>query len=249
MTDCPICHKKLDSNNNVMTDQFMLIEHSCKFFIFGCFVKMKVDDINRHEEKCSNRSVTCPYVGCKKEVAMKKFAEHALENECAESTEDYGSDNVGGDDYNWPFNLNESLDWDKEEPFEGTVFDLTKDQKFRLPQIFVDGVAFYVFFHYLASRQSFVICVILPNDVETASRYNTKLIIGKNSLDIRNRSRLTYEGPVLSIEDLPDMNSSDASSKYWIVPYDVAKPFFSFGASLVQLLFIVNIGELEIMLD
>ena len=246
MTNCPTCQGKLDSNNNMQQVQIMLIEHTCKFSIFGCDVEMKLDDINRHEEKCPNRSVTCPYVGCKKEVAMKKFAEHALENECAESTEDYGNECPGGDDYNWPYNLNESFDRDDEEQFQGTVFNIREDQKFKLPQVFIDGVAFYVFFHFLASKQSFVICVILPEDVETASKYNTRMCIG-DDLDDHHRRRLTYEGPVISIEDLPDMNSSDAFSKYWIVPYDVAKPFFSFGGRLVQLPFSFSVGKFEYM--
>ena len=56
VTKCPTFQGKLDSNNNMKQVQIMLIEHTCKFSIFGCDVEMKLDDINRHEEKCPNRS-------------------------------------------------------------------------------------------------------------------------------------------------------------------------------------------------
>ena len=36
---------------------------------------------------------------------------------------------------------------------------------------------------------------------------------------------LTYKGSVLSIEDLPDRNSSKANFKYWFVSYDAMEPF------------------------
>ena len=50
----------------------------------------------------------------------------------------------------------------------------------------------------------------------------------KDRIAAETLKKLTYEGPVVSIEDLPDINSNQASSKYWIVPYDDMKSFFSF---------------------
>ena len=48
-------------------------------------------------------------------------------------------------------------------------------------------------------------------------------------VNVRKRRRLVYEGPVLSIENLSDLNriSSNTRSKYWVVSYEDVKPFFS----------------------
>ena len=204
---------------------------------------MKIDDIIGHEKKCPDRLVTCPYLGCKKEVKLKMLGEHTKENDCIDDWEDIEEIHCGlGDIFLWPYDL---YDWDN----EGTLFNPNEDKSWKLPIFYVDDQLFYIFMHYLASKQSFFHCVILPDDVETASKYNARMILGPHHgcVDSRSRRRLTYEGPVLSIEDLPDLTSSSARSKYWIVPYEDMEPFYTGnpGPGLVQVCFSVNVYEIE----
>ena len=64
-------------------------------------------------------------------------------------------------------------------------------------------------------------------------------------VDIHHRRRLTWKGPVLSIEDLPDLNSSVARYKYWIVPFEDVKPFITGGPWLFQVLFTVIVKKID----
>ena len=84
---CPSCHgkrfRKLVTNNNVVAPEPMkLLVHKCKFSLYGCDVEMKIDNIIGHEKKCPDRIIKCPYVGCKKEVTLRKLEEHTKESGC-----------------------------------------------------------------------------------------------------------------------------------------------------------------------
>ena len=205
VTDCLICAGRLDSNNNknLDTEQMMFIEHKCKFSRLGCEVRIKEDDdinkLHHHEKKCSNRAITCPRVEYKKEVAMIKFEEHAIENNCIDHWDDIINGHCPeGNDFEWPYGYYEDLNPDK-------------DIEWKLPRSYVNGVAFYIFFHYLSSEKAFFHCMILTGDIGTASKYKTKMYNGKDSQSSR---KISYNVPVHSFEDLPDVTSSRASSYY-----------------------------------
>ena len=53
----------------------------------------------------------------------------------------------------------------------------------------------------------------------TASKYNVRIIVS------HTQRKLTYDGSVLSIEDLPNIEDKKASMKYWFVAYDALEPF------------------------
>lgn len=244
-SSCPSCHgkrfRKLVTNNNLAPEPMKLLEHKCKFSLLGCEMVMKLDEINLHEKKCPHRIIICPYVGCKREVSLKKFKEHTKEYDCV--------DDWDGDIGNlllWPYdleyrNVNMYLNGvhDGVEEFEGVVMNLHEDVKWRLPRFYAGGQAFYIFLHYFTtSKQSFIHGVIIPDDAERAAKYSAKMILGLDSLHPR---RLTYEGLVLSIDDLPDMNSCRARYKYWIVPFEDMKPFI-FGG---QISFAVSVSKVD----
>ena len=72
------------------------------------------DDINKlhhHEKKCSNRAITRPRVEYKKEVAMIKFEEHAIENNCIDHWDDMINGHCPeGNDFEWPYGYYEDSD-------------------------------------------------------------------------------------------------------------------------------------------
>ena len=62
---------------------------------------------------------------------------------------------------------------------------------------------------------------MLPKDEEKASKFTAKITVVHTE-----PRKLTYEGPVLSMDDLPDMNSDQAGLKYWVLPFDAIRTFF-----------------------
>jgi len=246
VSSCPSCHgkrfRKLVTNNNLAPEPMKLLDHKCKFSLHGCDEMMKMDAIIDHEKRCPNRIITCPYVRCQKEVILKTLKEHTKENDCVDDWEEIEEIHCRpGDLFRWPYDFDDNQGPNRQ-------FDPNEDKMWKLPIFYLGDQIFYIFLHYLGSKQSFYHGVIIPDDVETASKYNVRMILGPHTraaVDRCNRRRLTYEGPVLSIEDLPDLNSSIARSKYWIVPYEDMKPFFSYG----QVIFAVSVEEIDLDSD
>ena len=77
------------------------------------------------------------------------------------------------------------------------------------------GLTFYFSLTYIASKQSLINKVFLTDGVETASKFTARITVFSHA-----SSELIHEVPVLSIEDLPGMDSSQAYDKYWVVSYD-----------------------------
>ena len=209
VTDCPTCRGRLESNtSSLAASQVMFVNHKCKFSFLGCNVKMKLEDIIHHEKVCPERTITCPYAHCKKEIQMKKFKEHAVESGCTEDAVSIFS-------------------WSTTRDMPNTSCDIV----WKLQSVHDLDRTFYFEMGYLASKKSFIFVVFLPEDVEKASKYNIRLTISPGS-----PKNLIYQGPVLSIEDLPvkPMKRSEDYNKYWIVSYDVLKPFFrnDYGVSI-----------------
>ena len=105
----------------------------------------------------------------------------------------------------------------------GNEFNQNKNHSYRLRSFQVHNLTFYLLSSYLASKRCFIFSVMLPDDMETASKYNMKITV-YNYQDAQ--MKLTYEGSVLSIEDLPNIKDKKANLKYWFVAYDALEPFF-----------------------
>merc|ERR1719450_635256 len=155
------------------------------------------------------------------------FGKHAVEKDCADRPFECFSEEDTDDDCGiWTSEYLDDFWWDGVKPLKDSVKMKPADENWKLRHIsYMHGFAFYLTFSYSASKHSFFISLMLPNDVETASKFTAKLSIEEE--DNSDPRSLTYKGPVLSIEDIPDINSDEAASKYWVVPFDVMKSFFS----------------------
>merc|ERR1712227_391840 len=189
-----------------------LVNHKCKFSCYGCDTKMKLDQIVVHEEGCLERTIICPVVNCKKEVPLRKFHEHAIKERCAITNTS-----------TIPFGL----------VFHYYVRDFNHNENHFHRMLLYDAHNLTFYFHssYLASKKCFIFYVMLPDDVETASKYNMKIRL----IHPDDQKKLTYEGLVLSIEDLPDFEDDNANMKYWFVSYETLKPFFNQDILLIGL--------------
>ena len=82
VTSCPTCRRKLDDDgtSSLAASMIDLVPHKCKFSEHGCEVRDYLVELQNHEEKCVERTVKCP--ACREESQLKKFEEHAKENDC-----------------------------------------------------------------------------------------------------------------------------------------------------------------------
>ena len=207
VTSCPTCRGSLDSNliNSLAGNQIMFVDHKCKFSFYGCEIKMKLEQIVVHEETCLERTVTCPAVQCKEEVQLRKFNEHASKKRCTTSTmSNFGVANVS--------------------KYCGILFNQNQNKSYQLRSFKVHNRTFYFLSSYLASKKCFIFSVMLPEDVETASKYNMLITVSQYPDAQR---KLTYEGSVISIEDLPNLEDNKANMKYLFVSYDTLEPFLN----------------------
>ena len=81
---CPLCRSSLYNNftNAVAGSIIEIAVHKCRFQVFGCETQGSIQEIEMHEKNCSERTVHCPFVGCRNEIQMKTFETHAITNEC-----------------------------------------------------------------------------------------------------------------------------------------------------------------------
>ena len=76
---------------------------------------------------------------------------------------------------------------------------------------------------YIAEKRSFVFCVITAEVKENASKYKVTLVIGNPKVPMK---KLTYEGPVLSIEQISSCKNPETLNDSWCVQYEAVKPLF-----------------------
>ena len=59
---CPICRGCILFNQNTVVGQICLIaEHKCKYHTLGCPIKMRIHEIDEHEQNCPERTIKCPF--------------------------------------------------------------------------------------------------------------------------------------------------------------------------------------------
>jgi hypothetical protein len=74
---CPTCRSNMGSNKSVLAGTVIdNIEHKCKFE--DCEQNFFLAEIDKHEELCPRRSVTCPHPTCIKNLPLSKLLEHLI---------------------------------------------------------------------------------------------------------------------------------------------------------------------------
>ena len=227
LTNCPTC--RVSYNNNAITNTNSLassmietILHKCKYSHYQCHVKLKLNDIVKHEEKCPQRSTSCP--NCKQTVQLRKFEEHAIEKKCSQEVK------TKNRTFSYEMSRN-YLKWDGISFIENKEFNPSEDQLFLFAQLQFFDKMFYSFISYQANKRNFIACIFLADDPEVAAKYKARIsIFNKDS-----SRKITYDGDVLPIEEVPS-HKEDLSilcRKCWCIQYD----------SFRQYLWIQNVGE------
>ena len=207
LEDCPTCRRSLitKDTNSVVAHQINFVYHKCKYSFYGCRKKMQLNEIILHEETCNERTVICPRNKCKKIIQIRKFNQHALK-ECAVSLKDKMNHRGG---YSFTYSITN---------FQRNINMETKT----MVTFTYDDNDFYFLISYLTSIKCFILTVMLPEKPITTSSYKVKITVQSEE-----DRKLIYEGNVVTIENLPSIESEDANLHYWFVAYNCMEPFIT----------------------
>ena len=63
----------------------------------------------------------------------------------------------------------------------------------------------------MSSKHSFFLYLLHPEIMKTISKFTVKMTVAQDE------RKLNYEGPILSIEDVPGVDSKEARVKFWMI--------------------------------
>ena len=165
VTSCPTCRVPYNNANVAITSSLAssligTILHKCKFFEFGCNIKMKLNEIVKHEEKCPERTVKCPNLKCQDMIQRKKLREHASVKKCF-SEYRFRCDEIISYTMSRGY-----MKWDGVEVGEIEEMDVSKDRTLGLASLKYHEKYFYLFPHYRKDKMSFSFSVFTAEDPE-----------------------------------------------------------------------------------
>jgi len=179
--DCPTCRQPMPANmtNSLVGALIEQVQHSCKYSDQGCEVKMMLQDLVIHEKQCSDRTIRCPYPGCTRQLKLKDFDTHALEDSPLHS-------------YNRI--VSRSLNFTAFK--NGDIYDT----KWGMACFKALDELFHVKFRYYNPIKCFVFTVWLAKSPNVASSYVVNILIKGE------KKSLCFDGiKVSSVEDVPSM--------------------------------------------
>jgi len=75
---CPTCRSNMGNNKSILAGTIIdNIEHKCKFE--DCDESFRLPDLDKHEETCPHRIVSCPHPSCNMKVSLSKLRSHLLD--------------------------------------------------------------------------------------------------------------------------------------------------------------------------
>ena len=216
---CPTCRRPFPANssltNSIVGGLIEKVAHRCRHSVNKCEVRLRLAEIIKHEERCPERTVKCPYVKCGQEVQLKMFHFHALEKRCVvplkttvvfpiskEHLKCRGVKNCDKDD-----------------------FDTSKNKIYTLAGFTELDKHFYIFAHYSAPKKTFIMCVFLAEDPEIVKEYKFRMILG-----YQLPRKLIYEGPCLPLDYPLQLHQArhftETCAKCFCVSYETIKGYF-----------------------
>ena len=234
MTTCPTCRVPYPPPDQAITNTFagQLIEkfpeHKCKFSEFGCGVKMALSDILEHEKTCNERTVKCPHLRCGTIIQKKHFNELNRHRDNGSKCMFRYFNNMDLPTTNDSLLMRFSLFFHPSLNNQNLHLNTRKNYSFRILEVY--GKKFYVNLLYLPSRSSFVVTVFLAENQEVAEKFFVNINISKDTLKYQ-RKVLSYEGPVLSIDDVGQGrdwigDEEETIDQSWCFHFEAARPFF-----------------------
>ena len=226
---CPTCRGGyLNYTNTVAGYISLIVAHKCKFSPLGCHVKMSVHTITRHEKICPERVIRCAFRGCAKEMALSKFRNHALSEDCAIDLSEmplYDFDPIKG--MCLPYILNRKLMWDGVSQITGPIYRLNEDGEWRLMEFHALGKAFYFSFTYVKSKLAFVAFIMMADTIDEAEQYKVRVFFEEKG--VQHPVKISFDQQVISIEKVLNLDGYLPPSRYLIIQYANTPRFFRYA--------------------
>jgi len=192
---CPTCRRLMlkDGTNTLANKMIERIPHPCKYS--ECQVKNYLKEIVKHEARCPERTIECPYLYCKKQVKITEFYTHAVASTCnycpavlSNTTDNYIEIKNG----------------------ETLQSYLSTDMNWSM-RVFEDhGKMFYFHQHYFAAEQIFAFYITMAEHSSEANKYLARMTL-KNQNDPRKSLSIIQD--VISMDSAPTNIDSILASK------------------------------------
>ena len=201
----------------------------CKYSDLGCSAAMLLRYIAKHEERCPERTVKCPFHACSKLVKLKDYDEHANETHAVLAEADFYEEKQNPDS---PVVISTLLssgthlrNWNGLTKQRGEEF--VTSESLTWPYVaFIMGRMFFLVKNYDAHLKIFTFCVLLADHPEVAGQYSAILTIRNGDGSVEDSHRC----PVISIEEKfpSDRREIFDDARVWKVPYWDMKSLFRF---------------------
>ena len=218
VTSCPTCRRSMDNSseitNSIAAALIDKVPHKCKYSEYGCQVQDLLTEVMKHEEKCPDRTVTCPY--CKEKPQLRKYHNHAVEN-CSVYQAQRPSTTT-------PLSYG-FLKWNGINRGKLEEFDLTEDQSWFSCYTQLHK-KFYLLESYVPAHKCFTFVVYMAENKEDVGDYSVQLTIPASKT--RENLQTIYRFPVIGIEEFPKSNDKFMfnNQKCCHIPYTMMRNFF-----------------------
>ena len=211
VTTCPTCRRLMlqDGTNTLANKMIERIPHPCKY---GCQVKNYLKEIVKHEARCPERTVKCPYIGCNDQVQISKLHTHVM-NKDSKCSFLAGNYEITSLQYCWEIETGSGETLERQ---------LSKTWDWKMNAIQHNGKIFCFHQHFLSDEKTFAFYVTSEADNHLAK----VTVINQNDV----RKSLTITQDVISIDSAPNDNHSIlASEKVMFVHWKTMSRFMKWN--------------------
>jgi len=215
---CPTCRSNMGSNKSILAGTIIdNIEHQCKFE--ECDEMFLLPNLEKHEEACPHRTVTCPNPNCTKKIALSKLLPHLLDRTSCREANTFV--NLSNNKSSTSFNVDGDL--------------TTPEMSWSVEAFSFEGMDFVVYPDKSKGHFYFVI-LMLGTEVQ-CSKYSVELEVHEEAIDPKIISFKFCGSPTsIDVEDpkLYSLGISEQSMKRVLDASEYRIPSFTLSYKLAK---------------
>ena len=128
-----------------------------------------------------------------------------------------------------PYVLTRKFKWDGSTEKQEPMYNIRDVGVWRLMMFHSKGRHFFLSFSFVASRQAFVIFIIVPDIPSVADTFRATITFEES--ECINPGKITFQQELVSLDNIQDVEEELPSSKYLVIPYEDTKRFFLYTAN------------------
>ena len=196
VTTCPTCRRPMlkDGTNTLANKIIEIVSHPCKYS--KCQVKNNLKEIEKHEERCSERTVKCPYLGCNEMIHVREFQNHAMTEDCIY--------------YNSDLLTRKTMKSNLNDFGESLQSALSQNINWSMRAYEDHGKLFYFHRHYFSAEQTFAFYVTMAELDSESEKYRAKMTLKHQNDEWKS---LSFTQNVISIDSAPTDSKAVLASK------------------------------------